>query len=154
MKQVLFDGCFVCGPDNRCGLNATFRTLENGEVEGIFTPKDVHCGYDGIVHGGVVMGFLDETLGRLSFAKDRLFLTHTLEVSFRQAAAPDVPLRAVAHLKEWKKRQFITEGTVFDSDGEIIATAKGRFLVMSEKMERDLLPEDRRIAGKSPMEKP
>ncbi len=145
MEQVSFDGCFVCGPDNRCGLNATFRTLENGEVEGIFTPKDVHCGYGGIVHGGVIMGFLDETLGRLSFQKDRLFLTHTLEVSFRRAASPDVPLKAVARLKEWKKRQFITEGTIFDPDGEVIATAKGRFLVMSEKMEKDLLPEARRL---------
>ncbi|MDF1537169.1 MAG: hypothetical protein P1S46_11885, partial [bacterium] len=72
MEQVLFPGCFVCGPDNECGLKAAFRTLENGDIEGRFTPEKRHCGYEGIVHGGVIMGFLDEVLGRVAFARDRM----------------------------------------------------------------------------------
>jgi len=147
MEQINFEGCFVCGPDNQCGLKAIFRNLENGDVEGVFTPDSAHCGYEGVVHGGILMGFLDEVLGRLSFRKDRLFLTHTLEVSFRQAAAPDVPLRAVASLTEWSRRQFSAEGKVFDPGGEIVATAKGRFLIMSETMESKLLPDGRKISG-------
>ncbi|UCF88943.1 MAG: PaaI family thioesterase [bacterium] len=88
MDQLLFPGCFVCGPDNECGLKSTFRTLDNGKVEGVFTPDRKHAGYEGVIHGGIIMGFLDEVLGRLAFTKDRLFLTHTLEVTFRKAAAP------------------------------------------------------------------
>jgi len=147
MDQINFEGCFVCGPDNQCGLKADFRNLDDGGVEGTFTPDSAHCGYEGVVHGGILMGFLDEVLGRLSFRKDRLFLTHTLEVSFRQAAAPDVPLKAIAELMEWSRRQFTAEGTIFNPDGEVVATAKGRFLLMSETMENKLLPDGRKIAG-------
>ena len=147
MDQISFAGCFVCGPDNRCGLKAQFRNLEDGRVEGTFIADDVHCGYEGIVHGGVIMGFLDEALGRLAFQQDRLFLTHTLEVSFRKAAAPGDTLRAVASLVEWSRRQFTCEGELYDPDGEIVATARGRFLVMNEKMEKELLPEGIKLAG-------
>ena len=143
MDQVSFKGCFVCGPDNECGLKARFRTLENGDVEGTFTPDISHNGYENIVHGGVLMGFLDEALGRLAFIRDKMFLTHTLEVSFRKAAEPGKPLTAVATLGEWKKRQFTAHGTVRDPEGEVVAVAKGRFLIMSETMEKNLIPQGR-----------
>jgi uncharacterized protein (TIGR00369 family) len=144
MDQLLFSGCFVCGPDNECGLKSTFRALEKGEVEGVFTPDVRHSGYEGVVHGGVIMGFLDEVLGRLAFNRDRLFLTHTLEVTFRKAASPGKPLKAVAREEKWTNRRFTATGSVTDVDGDVVATARGTFLVMSEKMEKELLPEGRR----------
>lgn len=153
MDQIAFSGCFVCGPDNRCGLRAEFRNLEDGGVEGTFVPEEIHCGYQDIVHGGILMGFLDEVLGRLAFRQDRLFLTHTLEVSFRKAAAPGDRLRAVGTLLDWSRRQFTCEGVLYDSKDEVVATARGRFLVMNEKMERELLPDGITLAGGSESEK-
>jgi uncharacterized protein (TIGR00369 family) len=145
MDQVLFKGCFVCGPDNNCGLHATFRNLEEGLVEGTFTPDVHHCGYEGIVHGGVIMGFLDEVLGRLSFQEDRLFLTHTLEVSFRKASEPGKPLKAFARIVDRSRRQFTTEGELIDNLGDVVATAKGRYLYMNESMEKKMLPDGRPV---------
>ena len=144
MDQLLFPGCFVCGPDNECGLKSTFKTLENGEIEGVFTPDVKHSGYEGVVHGGIIMGFLDEVLGRLAFNRDRFFLTHTLQVTFRKAASPGKRLKAVAREEKWSSRKFTAAGTVTDEEGDIVATAKGTFLVMSEKMEKELLPGGRR----------
>ncbi len=89
------------------------------------------------------MGFLDAVLGRLAFARDRLFLTHTLEVTFRKAASPGKRLKAVAKEEDWAKRRFKATGTVTDEDGDVVATARGTFLVMSEKMEKELLPDGR-----------
>lgn len=143
MDQLLFAGCFVCGPDNDCGLRSTFRTLDTGEVEGVFTPDVRHSGYEGIVHGGIIMGFLDEVLGRLAFVRDRMFLTHTLEVTFRKAASPGRTLRALAREEDWTNRRFRATGTVTDEEGDVVATARGTFLVMSEKMEKELLPKGR-----------
>jgi uncharacterized protein (TIGR00369 family) len=140
VDQILFPGCFVCGPDNECGLKATFRTVESGDVEGFFIPDSRHCGYEGMVHGGVLMGFMDEVLGRLAIARDKLFLTHTLEVTFRKAAAPDRPLKAVAREINWSRRKFTAEGTLTDEEGDVIATAMGTFLIMSEVMEKSILP--------------
>jgi len=141
MQQVSFKGCFVCGPDNKCGLKASFSTVGDDRVEGYFTPDTAHSGYENTIHGGIIMSFLDETLGRLAFTRDRLFLTHTLEVTFRKAAVPGVQLKAVGELKKWSTRQFTTEGVVTDPTGDVIATARGRFLVMSETMEKKLLPD-------------
>jgi len=143
LDQLLFSGCFVCGPDNECGLKSTFRNLENGEVEGYVTPDVKHSGYKGVIHGGIIMGFLDEVLGRLAFRRNRFFLTHTLEVTFRKAAVPGRQLRAVAREENWSNRRFKAVGTVTDEDGNVVATAKGTFLVMSEKMEKELLPNGR-----------
>jgi uncharacterized protein (TIGR00369 family) len=139
LDQLLFPGCFVCGPDNVCGLKAVFKTLDSGDVEGVFTPDQGHCGYEGIVHGGILMGFLDEVLGRLAFTRDRLFLTHTLEVTFRKAASPGAPLRAVARETNWSRRKFAAEGILTDKEGDIVATARGTFLIMSEGMEKELI---------------
>ena len=144
MDQVLFSGCFVCGPDNEWGLKGVFSTLESGEVKGVFTPHRNHCGYEGVVHGGIIMGFMDEVLGRLALSRDRLFLTHTLQVTFRKAAAPGKPLTAVAREVNWSPRKFKAEGTLTDEEGAVIATATGTFLIMSEKMEKELLKEGRR----------
>ena len=141
MEQILFPGCFVCGPDNEWGLKGTFETLPSGEVKGVFTPDQRHCGYEGIVHGGIIMGFMDEVLGRLALARDRLFLTRTLEVTFRKAAAPDRPLTAVAREVEWSRKKFTAEGTMTDESGTVVAAARGTFLLMSEGMERKLLNE-------------
>jgi uncharacterized protein (TIGR00369 family) len=140
VEQILFPGCFVCGPDNDCGLKATFQTVDSGDVEGLFIPDTVHCGYEGMVHGGILMGFLDEVLGRLAFARDKLFLTHTLEVTFRKAASPNKPLKAVAREINWSRKKFTAEGTLTDEVGDVVATAKGTFLIMSEIMENEILP--------------
>lgn len=145
LDQLLFSGCFVCGPDNEYGLKARFTTLETGGVEGVFTPDRKHCGYEGIVHGGILMGFLDEVLGRLAFTRDRLFLTHTLEVTFRKAASPGMPLMAVAKETGWSKRKFTAEGTITDHEGDVVATARGTFLIMSEKMEKTVIPTGRTV---------
>jgi uncharacterized protein (TIGR00369 family) len=120
--------------------------MEDGVVEGAFVPDEHHCGYEGIVHGGVIMGFLDEVLGRLSFQEEKLFLTHTLEVSFRKAAAPGKRLTATARIVDRSRRQYRSEGELVDDDGEVVATAKGRFLYMNESMEEKLVPQGRTVA--------
>jgi uncharacterized protein (TIGR00369 family) len=133
--QPAFSGCFVCGTDNPAGLHATFRTVSEDEVEGVFHPAPHHCGYQGILHGAVVMGLLDETLGRLATARGRLFLTHSLAVTFRKAAEAGDTLTARARLGKWGRRDFTAEGEIVDGRGEVVATATGRFFIMSEKME-------------------
>jgi uncharacterized protein (TIGR00369 family) len=146
-RQESYSGCFVCGPDNPAGLHAEFHTVSENEVEGTFRPQPHHCGYQGVLHGAVVMGLLDETLGRLATARGRLFLTHSLTVTFRKAGELGDVLSARARLVEWNRRDFTAEGEITNSRGEVVATASGRFWIMSERMEhrfrtRALVPEN------------
>lgn len=133
--QPSYAGCFVCGTDNPAGLHARFRTVSEDEVEGVFDPFPHHCGYRGVLHGAVIMGLLDETLGRLATARGRLFLTHSLAVTFRKAGELGDTLTSRARLLKWGRRDFTAEGEVLDGKGEVVATATGRFFLMSERME-------------------
>ena len=56
--------CMVCGRDNTAGLAARFLELDNGELLGVFQPREEHQGYPGRLHGGVASMLLDETIGR------------------------------------------------------------------------------------------
>jgi len=135
-RQETYGGCFVCGKDNPAGLHADFTTVSSNEVEGTFTPLPHHCGYQGVLHGAVVMGLLDETLGRLATARGRLFLTHSLSVTFRKAGELGGALASRARLLEWGCRDFTAEGEILNAKGEVVATATGRFWIMSETLER------------------
>ncbi len=138
-RQESFAGCFVCGPDNPAGLHAEFHTVSENEVEGTFRPLPHHCGYQGVLHGAVVMGLLDETLGRIATARGRLFLTHSLAVTFRKAGELEDVLTTRARVTGWGRRDFTAEGEMINGKGEVVATATGRFWIMSDKMEQKFL---------------
>ena len=60
MDNLRTDGanCFVCGPGNEIGLRLSFR-LEDAICKSEFTPSELHCGYDGVTHGGIIFSVLD-----------------------------------------------------------------------------------------------
>ena len=67
-KQPNSNDCFICGVKNVSGVHVAFyeRTNEAGvpEVLARFTGRSEHQGYPGRMHGGVITGILDETIGR------------------------------------------------------------------------------------------
>ena len=130
MEQKSFTGCFGCGEDNESGLKAAFRNMENGDVEGYFTPNESHCGYEDAVHVGVIAAFFSEVMGRLALTKDKYYLTHSLDMTFKSAVSYGTKLRGHATLKRSAGDRFAAKGTVYGPDGEIIAEAEGRFVTM------------------------
>ena len=55
MKNMRTDGkrCFVCGPSNSIGLKLVFR-MDDDVCRSEFIPDTMHCGYDGVTHGGII----------------------------------------------------------------------------------------------------
>ena len=53
--------CFVCGETNPLGLRQRFAT-DGRLVHAEFTPRPEHCGFAGVVHGGVLATVLDEIM--------------------------------------------------------------------------------------------
>ncbi|UCF31861.1 MAG: PaaI family thioesterase [bacterium] len=139
MEQKGFDGCFGCGPSSEYGLRATFRNMENGDVEGVCTFQEQHCGYQDTVHVGAVAGFLSEVLGRLSFQRDMYYLTQSLKVTFRCAISPGVKVRAFATLKRETAKHFTAEAKMFGPDGTLVALGEGRFLLMEAATTKRIL---------------
>ncbi len=47
--------CYVCGKKNPAGLGVDFEIdREARSISANFTPSDIHQGYEGIVHGGIL----------------------------------------------------------------------------------------------------
>ena len=131
MKRRLpyYHGCFGCGKDNPCGVALEFT--DNGDkVTATYVPKDVHVGFRGVVHGGVVTTLLDEAMWwAIAAAHKQNTFTAKVTVEFK---------RPIEHNKSYviegevtaerRGRIFLAQGRVVDNQGNICATGSGTFI--------------------------
>src|SRR5437773_12543515 len=71
--------CFVCGQDNPIGLKLKFSRVGEG-VWAEFTPSDLHAGYEGLVHGGILAALIDDAMANVWAANGREAVTAKIEV--------------------------------------------------------------------------
>jgi len=88
--------CFVCGRDNPIGLKLIFEPSGDG-VRAEFTPSDLHVGYDGLVHGGIISALVDDALANVWFPRGQEAITAKIEVRFRKEVRPGDRLIIEAH---------------------------------------------------------
>jgi uncharacterized protein (TIGR00369 family) len=127
-KQPNSQLCFVCGLENPIGLKMAFYQDAEERVVAEFTPGDEHQGYPGVVHGGIVMAMLDETLGRVAIAAERWMVTGRLNIRFRRPIPVGETLTVVGEAVTWKKQVLEARGEIRLADGQVGAEATGTFL--------------------------
>lgn len=127
-------GCLVCGRANPRGMHLHLHVDEaSGAVETHFTPAAEHIGFEGIIHGGVLATVLDEAMVWAATWRGRRFcVCGEMTVRFRKAAEVGKPLVIRASVESVRGRMFQTSGSVIDSSQEIIATAEGKYLSLSD----------------------
>ena len=69
-KQLPTPCSIPCGSENPASLGCQFYELEGGEVGTIFTPRSIHEGHNGIMHGGMSGAVLVELMGRSTLPVD------------------------------------------------------------------------------------
>ena len=130
-KQSNSKMCFVCGLKNKFGLNASFYETDKNELIALFKPCQEHQGYPGRLHGGIAAAILDETIGRtITTGKDNEIWGVTLEfnIKYKKPIPLDEEIKVVAKLTFEDKRLFEGTGKIMLSNGEIAATAEGKYL--------------------------
>ena len=139
MKEVLkYSGCFVCGEKNDNGLKARFY------YDGKQAVTEVHAleqfeGYRGIYHGGIVSTLLDEVMIKAILALDRYAVTAEITVRFLQPVRTGEKLRLVGRVTKSKGRVFLTEGTAMGEDGQVFATATGKYIEADDDLKATLM---------------
>ena len=125
----LANRCFVCGPGNHAGLRIRFRL--DGEVcRGEFTPADIHVGYDGVTHGGILFCLLDDVMANTVFLGGERCVTGKAEVRYREALPVGTPVRLEGRLLRRKGKLALCRGVVLrQADGRVVAEATGSFLI-------------------------
>jgi acyl-coenzyme A thioesterase PaaI-like protein len=130
-KQPNSKMCFVCGLKNKFGLNASFYETNNNELIALFKPCQEHQGYPGRLHGGIAAAILDETIGRtITTGKDNEIWGVTLEfnIKYKKPIPLDEEIKVVAKLTYEDKRLFGGTGIIVLSNGDVAATAEGKYL--------------------------
>lgn len=128
-------GCLVCGRQNPHGLHLHLHVDEGtGAVETRFTPAAHHIGFEGIIHGGVLATVLDEAMvWAATWRGWRFCVCGEMTIRFRKAAEVGRPLIVRALVESSRARMVQTSGEVVDAAGDVIATASGKYVPLSDQ---------------------
>ena len=127
--------CFICGKQNIAGEHVSFYEDDDGTVLARFTGQEIHQGYPGRFHGGVLAGILDETLGRtirIPYGDAVWGVTVELTTRYRKPVPIGVELRAVGRLVTDRLRAFESTGEILLPDGTVAVEAHGKFVKLAD----------------------
>jgi len=139
-KQPNSRMCFICGMKNVAGVKVFFYEREDKTVLARFTGQEVHQGYPGRFHGGVLAGIMDETMGRAIRIEhgDAVWgVTAELTMRYRRPVPLGAELEATGWLTSENHRVFEGEGKILLPNGKVAVEAHGKFV----KLPPDVLSE-------------
>lgn len=129
-----YEDCYVCGPTHPHGLHIRFFATPTSEIRARLEPAGWMCGYDDVVHGGVVTALLDELIGwAVSLRNDLLAITGDLTVRFVKPVLVGAAYAGRGRVGKGRGRLWEAEGELVSEDGTVHAMARGRYLLLSEQ---------------------
>ena len=134
-KQPNSRMCFICGKQNIAGVHVSFYEQDDGTVLARFMGQEIHQGYPGRFHGGVLAGILDETLGRairIRYGDAVWGVTVELVTRYRKPVPIGVELRAIGRLVTDRPRAFESTGEILLPDGSVAVEARGKFVKLAD----------------------
>jgi acyl-coenzyme A thioesterase PaaI-like protein len=140
VKQPNSYGCFICGMENRAGVQGAFYEVINEgvpEVLARFSGRPAHQGYPGRLHGGVVAGILDEVMERalhigLGAALPPVWgVTVELAVRYLLPVPLAVELTARGRVTRDSRRLFEASAELYLPDGAVAVRATAKYMKMS-----------------------
>lgn len=125
-KQPRSKSCFVCGVENKFGLNVDFYSVDEESIFAEIVVPDHFQGYPETVHGGILATLLDETLGRCFLAKNpnRMMYTAKLTVKYRHPVPTMKKLRIEGKILKDRGRIGEAQAKVFFEE-KVLAEATG-----------------------------
>ena len=125
------DRCFACGKNNASGLRLDFTYSEDGlSAETVFKPGEIHQGWQGIVHGGMIMTVLDEVMAKAAVHTGLQVVTAEMTVKLKQPARTGEPLRCRGTISEVKKKIVYARASAFRPEGSLIAEATAKLVII------------------------
>lgn len=120
--------CFGCGIDNPIGLHLSFRR-EDGGARAEFRPRPELQGWDGVLHGGIVLTLLDETLAYAAMFAVGPAVTAEIQARLRRPAPLDETYQLFGTVAKARLGLIQAHATITDSAGQVIAEADAKFMV-------------------------
>lgn len=138
MREVAkYSRCFACGDQNEYGLQVKFFADDTGAIAHC-TARERFQGYEGILHGGIVATLLDEIMIKAVYARQVVAVTAEMTVRFKKPVRTGDELELTAKILVDKGRMLTAEGECRRGDGELLASATGKYLIISGEFEEEL----------------
>ena len=129
-----WDMNFVSGQANPIGLK--FDLQWDGKIgRGEFTPNELHQGWVGIVHGGIIECLLDEAMAWTAWYEGMNVATAAIQVRFKRPAKIGEPLVITASTTKRRRNLVDAEAKMTLKDGTLIAEGTSTMFVISPVQE-------------------
>ena len=116
--------CFVCSEGHPHGLGLRFHHTKDGVVCLTAVP-DSFCGFDGMVHGGIISTLMDEAAAYALFARHgRLGVTREMSSRFLKPVPTGAPLRVVGRVESFVPPGAEVTMAIYDAAGELLAEGR------------------------------
>lgn len=113
--------CFGCSSGNPKGLQLRFTHTDDGCVTRC-TISDTYCGFDGLVHGGIIATLLDEAAGWAIFARiGRLGVTREMTTRYLKPVPTNTELLVNGIIVSHDDRGAVVRSTIHAADGALLA---------------------------------
>src|SRR5271166_5069927 len=123
--------CFGCGGANEAGMKLQFGLdLDDRRPRGRCTLGPNYAGGAGFAHGGIIAVVLDEAMGKLSKLTDERAVTAEMTVAYRMPVPVDKPVHVEGWQEGEKGRNRFRVAEIRDQQGNLLASGKGRFVVV------------------------
>ncbi len=132
VEKLQGKNCYVCGRDNPNGLKIPFY-YDGERVTASFVPGDRLCGFEKVVHGGIIFSVADEAMMHLIWARGLRAITAEVTIRFHNYAKTGEKLAVEAEIKEVKPHLIQAQSVIKGAKGKKIARAEGKFLPFSIK---------------------
>lgn len=120
--------CFVCGSENPYGLHLDIhRDEETRSAWAEIEVPEKFCGWEGIIHGGIISALLDEIMAYATFTHNQGGVTGEITVRFRKPLPANRKVRLEGHVESEKGRVLFTAGVML-LDGEVIAEGNSKMV--------------------------
>lgn len=121
-------GCFGCSPQNPHGLRMKFYSGDGALFSWLSVPGHL-CGWENLVHGGVLATIMDETMGwtAIHFLK-KFGLTNSMTVEYLKPVRIGERIRVEGRVLQVSgKREATVEGLLYKDENVLCVKSVGTF---------------------------
>jgi len=129
--------CFGCGGANPQGMKLAFEQDDARQrITGRFRLGQTYSGGSGYLHGGIIALLLDEAMGKACRFHGVRAVTADLRVEYLRPVPADQEISVEGFCARRNGRQLYHEGEIRNGEGQLLARAQGRFVVIDPDKHR------------------
>ena len=123
--------CIVCGQEHPHGMRVAYTVDGAGSAEAVWTVRAEFQGFDGILHGGAVLGLLDDAMWYAVYGAGAVTLTAEASIRYRAPVAVGTTVRVNGSARQLRGRLWACTAQIGPAaGGAVLAEATASFVAV------------------------